>query len=117
MFERTIEISTFCDASSAISAIRKGGTEGQLRYLPKYPGISISFLHDVFYCDNNGEINADLIKIDSINNPADVLTKPLDAESFNRHRSWIGVRIKQHSQATSALMWLRGSMKNLTLEL
>ena len=75
----------FCDDSSAcIGAVNKGFSS--MMYIEKTQKVRIGALHDIVNLDN-----VSLIKWPTESNVADPFTKPLDKDSFEKHRGLLGI--------------------------
>lgn len=76
----------FCDDSSAcIGAVKKGFSS--MAYMEKTQKVRIGELHDIMNLPN-----VDLIKWPTDTNVADMFTKPLPREPFEKHRGFLGLQ-------------------------
>ena len=81
VFGFEIEAKILVDSTTAIQAVSAGFSQ-RMRYARKSQGVVLGWLHDMF----EGRLD----KIDTRVNVSDIETKPLDGESFPRHRRYLG---------------------------
>ena len=78
------------ETKDACMAAIKNGISAKMRYIRKHQRISIGFLHDAM--DDKVHDDRKTVRVDSADNTADVFTKPLDDQSFAKHRLTLGIR-------------------------
>jgi hypothetical protein len=96
-FGRRVQQVLGVDASVVISNVEKGEASKDLRYMAKYPGVSIGFVSDLLHVklDNNTEPQFALEKLNTLDNVADIGTKPLELIAFHKHRFRLGILSKE----------------------
>ena len=75
------------DASVVVANIQKGECSAALRYLAKFPGVNIAFISDLVHQCSGFELE----KVGTADNTADIFTKPLEYDSFSKHRNALGI--------------------------
>ena len=75
----------FCDAQAAIRAVM-AGSSAQMRYIQKTQAVHLAWLRQLFESED-----VSLSKIESENNPADIMTKSLPINKFSKSRLMLGI--------------------------
>jgi hypothetical protein len=81
------DLLVFCDNTAAIQIV-KNGFSPALRAASKSMKINIGRLHEMLIPDEHEEL---LSYVPSNDNPADLFTKHLELELFNKHRNRTGL--------------------------
>ena len=84
--EKNVFMDVQCDAEAAIGAVRKGYSS--MEYMEKTQRVRLGGLHEML-CEAD---DVSLNKEPTDTNTADVFTKPLERESFVRHRQGLQVK-------------------------
>jgi hypothetical protein len=85
LYHRTISFRGYTDNTTAESAIIAGFSKG-LRHLRKHHRCSIGLLGEVF-----ARSDAELRRVTSSDNPADIGTKALPVQVFLKHLNFLGI--------------------------
>ena len=83
---RSLQLRVLVDASVCKAAAEKGSSS-RMRYLSKTQEVDLFWLRDVVH-----KVGVSLEKVSSVENLADVLTKPLDGQRTRMLREEIGVK-------------------------
>ncbi len=92
ILQREVKMIVESDSATCLQAIRSRLSK-EMKYIKKHHGVSIAFLHDCM--DPAKHHGRQAQKIDGTLNTADIFTKPLDSDTFRRHRSELGLLPRQ----------------------